>query len=798
MIEKKISMKNVRLSNFAELVSYLSTSQGIHNRVGKVEMHNFNDINDLNFAVYDALRVQDYNKTAKSDKTYHLLVSFANGEDLSDEQLTKIEQSMIDALGFTEHQRISVVHRDTDNLHFHVAINKIHPEKFTIHEPHRDFKILGEQCKKFEIEFSLKQLERGKGNKLGIDMEEMSGLESMIGWARRNVSESIKNAQSWEQVNQILNEHGFDLKKRGNGFVIGNGEIFVKASSIDREFSKAKLETKLGTYPYDKNGDVTYPKKTEYKKKPYSKRDTSQLYAEYQQSRSEFEEQRNYEINTLKLAKNKEISDIKAKFNLRFALAKATKGQSKRFLMKVLILQMRAEIKNSQKKYKGESQKIYKNYKNRTWADWLKKEAISGNERALQALRGRGKEAVYKGNQFKGEQVDNFENLRIDTVTKKGTVIYEQDNYTIRDTGKSLRLGAIPEPKAVEKALEIAIKKYGKRLDISGTKEFQEKVAKIAAAKGLDVEFSNPVINNHFNQYQKEYEYARAKSRRTESINGVGSGFKRGNDSSEYIGNQSGSRSKPDRYSRDVAGRDGRLYGAVFSREIEKLTNIGIPGVGEVKQAAGRSNGMRGMSERSLVFEQRRAEMLLPGNVSHNMGKQGSANDSAMRWPIYRARGELEGKRIIENRESVVGLVAKPGVKPPAFRRENLQSLSSLQTLFPSKKTDVVSERPKETPVKLLDPIQKYINERENKRKKGFDIMKHRRYNSSDFGIFEFRGIRVVDGQPLGLFKVKEQEEIVILNLTEYTRRRLSNVSLGADVTIAKNGQVRVSKGRKI
>lgn len=497
MIAKKISMKNVRLSNFAELVSYLSTSQGIHNRVGKVEMHNFNDINDLNFAVYDALRVQDYNKTAKSDKTYHLLVSFANGEDLSDEQLTKIEQSMIDALGFTEHQRISVVHRDTDNLHFHVAINKIHPEKFTIHEPHRDFKILGEQCKKFEIEFSLKQLERGKGNKLGIDMEEMSGLESMIGWARRNVSESIKNAQSWEQVNQILNEHGLDLKKRGNGFVIGNGEIFVKASSIDREFSKAKLETKLGTYPYDKNGDVTYPKKTEYKKKPYSKRDTSQLYAEYQQSRSEFEEQRNYEINTLKLAKNKEISDIKAKFNLRFALAKATKGQSKRFLMKVLILQMRAEIKNSQKKYKGESQKIYKNYKNRTWADWLKKEAISGNERALQALRGRGKEAVYKGNQFKGEQVDNFENLRIDTVTKKGTVIYEQDNYTIRDTGKSLRLGAIPEPKAVEKALEIAIKKYGKRLDISGTKEFQEKVAKIAAAKGLDVEFSNPVINNH-------------------------------------------------------------------------------------------------------------------------------------------------------------------------------------------------------------------------------------------------------------------------------------------------------------
>jgi Relaxase/Mobilisation nuclease domain len=43
------------------------------------------------------------------------------------------EERFCKALGFAEHQRISVVHHDTDNVHIYVAINKIHPTTFTIH-----------------------------------------------------------------------------------------------------------------------------------------------------------------------------------------------------------------------------------------------------------------------------------------------------------------------------------------------------------------------------------------------------------------------------------------------------------------------------------------------------------------------------------------------------------------------------------------------------------------------------------------------------------------------------------------
>ena len=50
-----------------------------------------------------------------------------------------IEERFCNALGYAEHQRVSVVHHDTDNVHIHVAINKIHPRTLTLHDPIRGF-----------------------------------------------------------------------------------------------------------------------------------------------------------------------------------------------------------------------------------------------------------------------------------------------------------------------------------------------------------------------------------------------------------------------------------------------------------------------------------------------------------------------------------------------------------------------------------------------------------------------------------------------------------------------------------
>ena len=785
MIAKKIPMRNVRLSSFADLVTYLSSSQGIHNRVGKIALHNF-QVENIDFAVQDVLRVQDYNKTTKADKTYHLLVSFANGENLSDEQLAQIEQSMVEALGYGEHQRISVVHRDTDNLHFHVAINKIHPQKKTVHEPYRDFKVLGEQCRKFEIALGLQRVERGRGNRTGIDMEEMSGLESLLGWIRRNVADGLREAQSWEQLHQMVLENGLELKQRGNGLVLGAGEVWVKASSVDRELSKAKLEQKLGAYRPPPVDLAVSPVKAQYEKKPYSRTDTSRLYATYQAERSKTEHRRREQLEDLLYERDRDIRSIKSKYDFRIRLAKLG-GRRNRTVLRILSSQRRLELQSRRSQYRWQCQAVYQQHKQQTWADWLQQQAAAGNAEALQALRDRGKQAVYRGNQFQGrEEGSGLAAMRVDTVTKKGTVVYEQDGYTIRDAGQTLHLADVPADPAVEKALRLAMAKYGRRLKVEGTQDFRQKVARIAAAADLDVEFTDPLLEQSFQQYKRRYIDVRTRTRSgLRAIDGV-----RGRDGIGSVDGAAGV--EGDRIvfgeRNDVRSRNGRVDGAVRTGAHTQLDDPGRVGVGAAPSSAEGSDGLRGVSERRLVRDPGRTQMLLSGHVSGHLEQSRAADHPAVRRAIHRTGSRLTAADVFQ---AVVGLVAKPGSKPPAFRRGYLQGLSALRSLF--------SPRPAVTFVpaqQVADPVQQYINEREEKRQKGFDIVHHRRYNATDAGRLIFNGIREVGGHPVGLFKLAHRDEVVVLGLSDYARRRLAKLKLGSEVTISKAGQVRISKGR--
>ena len=53
-------------------------------------------------------------------------------------------------IGYEEHQRINVLHMDTDNTHLHIAINKVHPKTSNHIEVIRDFYRLDEACQAVE------------------------------------------------------------------------------------------------------------------------------------------------------------------------------------------------------------------------------------------------------------------------------------------------------------------------------------------------------------------------------------------------------------------------------------------------------------------------------------------------------------------------------------------------------------------------------------------------------------------------------------------------------------------------
>ena len=252
MIAKHVAMKSVKKSDFAELVKYMTDEQEKNERIGYVSVTNCqSDRPDA--AVLEIINTQGKNTRAESDKTFHLVVSFPAGEQPDDVVLKEIEAKLCDGLGYGEHQRVSVVHHDTDNLHIHIAINKIHPTRYTILDPYYSHKVLGQLCEKLEQEYGLTQVNH-KANKVGsenraFDMEHHAGVESLLGWIKRECLEQLQAATSWAEIHRVMQENGLELKERGNGLVMTNQDgLMVKASSVARELSKGKLEDKFGTF----------------------------------------------------------------------------------------------------------------------------------------------------------------------------------------------------------------------------------------------------------------------------------------------------------------------------------------------------------------------------------------------------------------------------------------------------------------------------------------------------------------------------------------------------------------------
>src|ERR1700694_3098941 len=76
MISKKVAMKSPQKSRFGKLVAYLLDPQDKKTRVGEVVITNCIST-DTTWAVREIAATQGLNTRAKSDRTYHLLVSLS-------------------------------------------------------------------------------------------------------------------------------------------------------------------------------------------------------------------------------------------------------------------------------------------------------------------------------------------------------------------------------------------------------------------------------------------------------------------------------------------------------------------------------------------------------------------------------------------------------------------------------------------------------------------------------------------------------------------------------------------------
>ena len=82
-------------------------------------------------------------------------------------------------------------------------------------------------------------------------MEAHRGQESFIGFLRSELNDKISTVETWNQFHAVLAALNVSIKLKGNGFVFENADgLTVKASSVNRAFSKASLEK--NTWPLSK------------------------------------------------------------------------------------------------------------------------------------------------------------------------------------------------------------------------------------------------------------------------------------------------------------------------------------------------------------------------------------------------------------------------------------------------------------------------------------------------------------------------------------------------------------------
>ena len=526
MIAKHVPMKSVKKSDFASLVNYLADDQEKQSRVATTSVTQC-ESNDLHAAIIEVMAIQAMNTRAESDKTYHLILSFRAGERPEDDVLTAIEREVCVGLGYGEHQRISVAHDDTDNFHLHIAINKIHPIRLTIHNPYNDHKTLGRLCTALELQYGLERdnhsaVRVGSENR-ALDMEHHAGVESLLSWIKRECLEQLLAATSWSELHRVLQVYGLAIHERGNGLVIcDQAGLMVKASSVARTLSKTKLVERFGDFKppsdtdpqhnqnqifnhhHNNNSSNNKHLNTQATVKYYAARpvrtgmDTTLLFSRYKNEQQGIAGYRAKAGQAARAKKARLIADLKSKATLKRATIQLGGGSraEKKCLYALISLGVKSELKRINEHYRQERERLMKQYQPLQWADWLRREATSGNLEALAALRARVNRVPLglKGNSVSasgGVLQKTGGNAVQDSITKKGTIIYRVGSSAVRDEGDRLKVSRGATREGLAGALCLAIERYGTHITVTGSTEFKAQIVEVAANAQLPLMFTD-------------------------------------------------------------------------------------------------------------------------------------------------------------------------------------------------------------------------------------------------------------------------------------------------------------------
>ena len=213
------------------------------------------------------------------DPIDHWVLSWKSNERPTPAQAREAAAIFIKQCGLEGHQYIIGLHDDTENMHLHIAVNRVHPDTCKVAKINKGFDKEAAQQSIAIIEkvqgWSVEKNARYRTNpnaELIIDpvtkrpqifkegekqnqpttkaqaMEIQTGEKSAQRIGIEEAGPIIKAATSWLELHAAMQSAGMSYQRKGSGAVIQVNDVVLKASDVDRKASISALEKRFGPY----------------------------------------------------------------------------------------------------------------------------------------------------------------------------------------------------------------------------------------------------------------------------------------------------------------------------------------------------------------------------------------------------------------------------------------------------------------------------------------------------------------------------------------------------------------------
>jgi hypothetical protein len=454
------------------------------------------------------------------DPVDHWLLSWKEGEQPTQAQCNEAVGILKRHLGMSSDQlAVFALHRNTENYHLHVVLNRVHPDTLRVEDKgwciDKAHKALAEiiRAQGWEAEKNARYVANRSGevtrassmreplpHSKALDYENATGEKSCERIAQERAAPILRDAGSWAQVHEGLAQVNMRYERKGSGAILWVGDQPLKASCIGREFSRSRMEERLGEFQADTRANPTPQQREVEPIRP----DMPANWAEYRKTLSTNRKEKSAAQVQQRIEHRSAREMQSAEFRTeRSDLYQGGKWSGSalnvaRSLLAADHAMRRAELMERQKRERDSLR--MRLGRRKTFEQFL---VGQGEPQLAEQWRYRDTEAPCTAILGDGDEIPRKRDIRdfIAQVRQSAHSQLAEIHYSSRsdpsrvsftDRGKRIDVWQAQDEAAILAALQLGAQKWG-TLTITGPDEFKQLCAQLAAQHGFKI--SNPELH---------------------------------------------------------------------------------------------------------------------------------------------------------------------------------------------------------------------------------------------------------------------------------------------------------------